>query len=369
MAKDYYETLGVGKGASKEEIKKAYKKLAKKYHPDINKDEHAEQKFKEINEAASVLGDDQKRQKYDQFGSAEPGMGGMGGFDFSNFSQGEGFDFGDLFDQFFGGGRRRQGPRRGSDLLYELDITLEEAAEGIEKTILVPRNETCTSCDGTGARTKSDLVTCDTCKGSGMLRKMRRTPFGMFASTTTCNVCHGQGKSIKEACESCDGAGLERHNRKIKVDIPQGIESGMRLRISEEGEAGEQGGPQGDLFVRVHVQEHEIFQRRGNDLYTEIPISFVMATLGGEVSVPTLTGKATMKIPEGTQTNTIFKLRSKGLHSIQGYGVGDQHVRVVVQTPSKLSKKQKELLVKFGKEGGDKVEEKKGFFSKLKDAF
>ncbi len=371
MGKDYYKILGVEKSATKEQIKKAYKKLAKKYHPDLNKDADAEKKFKEINEAAAVLGDDEKRQRFDQFGTADfTGHGGQG-FDFSDFARGGNFsfDFGDIFDQFFGGrSGRRRGPSRGPDLIYPLEITLDEVAFGGEKEILVPRKETCTKCKGSGAKSKSDIETCEACHGRGTATQTRRTPFGLFQTTGSCRDCGGQGKIIKEYCETCDGEGLLKKNRKIKVDIPKGVATGNKLRIAGEGEAGVQGGPRGDLYVAIHVLEHDLFERQREDIYIEIPISFVQAVFGGESEVPTLYGKVKMKIPASTQTNTLFNLRGKGLPSLQGYGKGDQKVRVIVQTPKKLNKKQKEILEKFAKAGGDVIQEK-GFFSRLKDKF
>jgi len=373
MAKDYYETLGVEKSATKEEIKKAYKNLAKKYHPDLNKASDAEQKFKEINEAASVIGNEQKRRNYDQFGSAEPGVGGGGftGFDFSDFMQGSGgFDFGSIFDEVFGGRRRRRrGPQPGNDLLYELSITLEEVEKGTNKDILIKRHDTCHICKGKGAKHDSDIQTCHECNGSGHVRVTRRTPFGMVQMSGACRVCGTEGSIIKNPCTQCDGTGTEFKSVKLTIKVPEGIESGMRLRLSEEGESGEKGGPKGDLYVQIEVGEHDTFERQGNDLYTEIPISFIQATLGGEVKVPTLAGSAKMKVPAGTQTHTVFKLRGKGLPSLRSHSNGDQKVRVIIQTPGKLTKKQRKLLEDYAKEGGDKVIEEKGFFKKLKEAF
>jgi molecular chaperone DnaJ len=351
MSKDYYKILGLENGASKEEIKKAYKKLAKKYHPDVNKEDDSTEKFKEINEAAAVLGDDQKRQQYDQFGTADPGMGSQG-FDASNFGFGqEGFDFGDIFDQLFGGsGRRgRRGPQRGNDLLYELEIELEDAAFGATKTISIPRLEKCTHCDGTGAEHKSDIVKCDDCDGSGYTRQERRTPFGYFSTTHPCRKCKGSGEFIKNECSECDGTGLVKKTRKIDVDIPKGIEDGLKLRISGEGEAGEKGAPQGDLYVEIHIEEHKTFERHENDIYLEIPISFVQASIGDEIEIPTLDGKAKLKIPAGTQTNTLFRMKDKGIPHLRGSGNGDEMVKVIVHTPEKLNKKQKELLKEFEK--------------------
>lgn len=371
--KEYYSTLGVDKNASKEEIKKAYKKLAKQYHPDLNKSPGAEQKFKEINEAAAVLGDDEKRRQYDQFGTADfSNMGGQGGFDYSEFMRGADFtfDFGDIFDQVFGGGAgRRSGRRRaarGSDLLYNLEITLEEAVFGVEKTLSIPRMEHCSTCKGSGAKDSSAVTTCQTCHGRGMVQQAQRTPFGIFATTSTCRHCGGEGSVVKDACPDCDGTGLVKQARKITINIPSGIETGMRLRSQGQGEAGEKGGPSGDLYVQLHVLEHDTFERHGHDLYTEVAISFVQAALGGEIDVPLLDGKnARLEIPAGTQTNTIFRLKGKGVDT--AHRTGDLQARAVIQTPARLSKKQKELLVQFAKEGGDKLEPQKGFFSRLKE--
>lgn len=358
--KDYYEVLGVGKNATKEEIKKAYKKLAKQYHPDVNKDANASEKFKEINEAASILGDEKKREQYDRFGTTAEGFGGFDseGFDFSDFAS---FDFGDIFDTFFGGGGRRggHGKRAGSDLLYELEITLEDAAFGAKINIVLQRQETCTRCNGSGAESDSDIAVCPSCNGSGYVRKSARTPFGMFTTTTTCGKCRGEGKVIKNPCSLCDGSGLVKKNRKIEVTIPAGIEEGSRLRIKGEGEAGEKGAPSGDLYVVVHIQQHNIFERKGDDICMDAPITFAQAALGGETEVPTLKGKATLKIPPGTQTHTILRLRGKGIPHLRGYGSGDQNVRVIVETPEKLSSRQKEILKEFE---GESTKKKKGLF-------
>ena len=365
--KDYYKILGVSKDATREEIKKAYKRLAKKYHPDVSKEADASEKFKEINEAAAVLGDDSKRQHYDQFGTTE-GMGGFdfSGFDFSDFMGGSSFDFGDIFDQFLGGGifgrgRRRRGPKRGADLRYDLEITLEEAATGTTKTILVPKLETCDKCKGKGAVNESDIKTCDECNGTGTVRQARRTPFGMFQTTTTCRKCGGQGIVIKEPCPLCDGNGRIEKNKKIEVNIPAGVDNGIKLRVQDEGEAGELGGQHGDLYVFIHVEEHKIFRREDNDIYLDCPISFKQAVLGDNIEVPTLDGKAELKIPSGTQTDTIFRMKNKGIPDLHGYGKGDQMVRVIVQIPTKLSKKQKDLIEQFDKE----FKNKKGFFDKM----
>lgn len=374
MAKDYYKLLGVEKNASKEDIKKAYKKLAKQYHPDMNKAPDAAEKFKEVNEAAAVLSDDEKRRMYDQHGTADFSgfQGGPQGFDFSEFMRGESTDFGEIFDMFFGGGgRRKRGSRRGSDLLYDMELSLEDVAAGVKKEIVIPRLDTCTSCKGSGASPKGEIITCKDCHGSGYVRHTRQTPFGMFQTTGTCRTCGGEGKSISHPCDTCNGSGLVKKQVTLTVDIPVGVEDGMRLRMQGEGEAAPKGGQQGDLYIRVNILEHDTFVREEDDLYTEIPISIVQAALGAEITVPTLIGKAKLTIPEGTQTHTIFKLKGQGLPNLRGHGSGDEHVRVIVQTPAKLSKKQRELLQQFAKDGGDKVVplKEKGFFSKLRDSF
>ena len=375
--KDYYETLGVEKSASVDEIKKAYKKLAKKYHPDLNADNKAESeaKFKEINEAYAVLGNEKNRENYDRFGTADGASNFSGfdqsGFDFSNFTENFGFD--DLFDSFFGGGSRRSTPnrtraRRGDDLRYDIEITLEEVFKGIKKTITVPKFDTCPDCDGSGAKSKSDIHTCETCGGHGAVRKTQRTPFGMFAQTVTCPECHGSGKEIKHKCPTCGGEGRVHVEKKIKVDIPAGIDSGNRLRLGGQGEAGVNGGSNGDLYVFVEVKDHPIFDRDGSDLYIEIPISFAQAAMGDSVEVPTIDGKAKMKIPAGTQSGTKFRLKNEGLPELNGYGNGSQYVTVQIKTPEKLNKKQIQLLNEFEKVSSEKFDYKK-FFSKIKDMF
>ena len=349
MTKDYYEVLGVGKDASKDEIKKAYKKLAKKYHPDINKDAGSEAKFKEINEAAAILGDDQKRQQFDKFGTAD--TSGFQGFDFG------GFDFEDLFGTFFGGGNNRsRGQSRGSDLRLDLEITLEEAFSGVEKTVVIPRMEECDKCSGSGAKTSSDVKTCQDCNGQGVVREQKRTVFGIFATTATCRTCKGQGKIITENCDFCEGEGRVHNNRKLDVNIPAGADTGTRLRVMGEGEAGELGGSTGNLYIIIHVRDHELFTREGDNLSIDVPITFGQAALGSEVEVPTINGKTKLKIPSGTQTHTIFRIKGKGMPSLEGYGSGDQNVRVILQVPEKLTKKQKDLIKEFDEK------KKKGFF-------
>ncbi len=370
MAKDYYKILGVSKNATKEEIKKAYKNLAKKYHPDVNKEDDTAEKFKEINEAASVLGDDEKRAQYDQFGDAESfkRSSGFRGFDSSDFgfdfTDSASFDFGDIFDRFFGtgsfGSRRRERESRGSDLRYDLEITLEEAAFGATKTLTIPRLEKCEKCDGTGAESDSDIVECSQCSGSGYEKRTQRTPFGIISTTRTCSKCHGSGRYVKNECKSCDGTGLIKRTRKIEIKIPQGAEDGTNLRIAGEGEAGEKGGYAGDLYVILHQKPDRLFERDGDDINIKLELPFSVAALGGEIEVPTLKGKATLKIPAGTQSNTIFRMKGKGIPHLHGYGIGDENVEIIIKVPDKLTKRQRELLKEF-----DKESESKGFFDKV----
>ncbi|MBN2458585.1 molecular chaperone DnaJ [Candidatus Woesearchaeota archaeon] len=371
--KDYYRILGVNKDASRDEIKKAYKNLAKKYHPDLNKgDNDSSEKFKEINEAAAVLGDDKKRQQYDRFGSTGEGFSGFEGFDSSSFG-GFGFgdmDFGDIFESFFGGGRGRRSykqKRRGADLRYELRITLEDAAKGVKKRIVIPRYETCDRCGGSGAESPSDVIACPDCNGTGYVRRTQRTPFGMFSTTANCPKCNGDGRIIKKLCSKCRGTGRVEKERRLEVAVPAGVETGSQLRIQNEGEAGEKGAPPGDLYIYITIEEHEIFERKGDDIYIEVPISFVQAVFGDEIEVPTLSGKVKMSIPSGTQTNTVFRLKGKGIMGLRSYTAGDQMVRVVIKTPKKLSKRQKEILMEFAKETKEEISTK-GFFSKLRNA-
>jgi|TARA_Y100000310_G_scaffold345855_1_gene471484 molecular chaperone DnaJ len=359
MSKDYYKILGVDKNASKEDIKKAYKKLAKKYHPDLNKSPDAAEKFKEINEAASVLGDEQKKSQYDQFGTTGEQFQGFGESDFSDFMSdigGFGFDFDSIFENVFGGRRTRR-RQRGSDLRYDLEIELGDAAFGATKTIDVPRLEGCEKCNGTGAEDPDDIVSCDECGGKGVSTRTQRTPFGLFQTTTTCRKCRGQGKYVKNDCSKCDGQGVVRKTRKIEVKIPAGAEHGTNLRMQGEGEAGEKGVDPGDLYIVIHVKPHKTFERQGSDIYVKIPVFFTTAILGGSIEVPTLKGKATLKIPAGTQSNTTFRMKKQGIPELQGHHVGDEHVEVIISVPEKLTKKQKDLLKEFEKES-----DKKGMF-------
>ncbi len=365
MKRDYYEILGIDKNASQEEIKKAYRRLAKKYHPDINLDKkEAGEKFKEISEAYEILADPDKRSNYDMFGHAAVqdafGRGGFSWGDFTHFGDIEdlfGKDFfgsrdffgRDIFDIFFGSKKERYGPTRGADLRYDLDITLGDAAFGTTKEVEISRMVTCDSCDGSGAK-PGGLKACPDCNGTGQIRQSKRTAFGVFTSVTTCNKCHGNGKIIESFCTTCHGDGKVRRTRKISIKIPPGVDTDTRLRIVGEGEAGTSGGSAGDLYVIVDVKPHDIFKRSGDDVICEIPISFTQAALGAEVEVPTLEGKTKIKIPPGTQTGALFSLKGMGIPHLNRRGSGDQHVKVVVKTPTKLSKEQKELLLKLEEE-------------------
>lgn len=369
--KDYYKILGVEKTASKEEIKKAYKKLAKQYHPDLNKDDpNSEKKFKEINEAASILTDEQKRSQYDQYGSNGPQFGGgQGGFGGAGFGSGfGGFDFNDIFDSFFGGGMggsRSRGPRAGSDLRYDIEITLEKVAIGLEKKIKIKKRDKCSVCEGKGGKGHK---TCSTCNGQGRVIQQRRTAFGVFQSQTVCNACRGRGETVEETCHHCNGTGQEVREKTIQISIPPGVEEGTRLRIANEGEAGEPGAAMGDLYIFVHIKENKIFHRDGSDLHIEVPITFSQAALGTTIEVPTITGKADLKVPAGTQPETRLRMKGKGLPHLRQYGNGDQYVKITVDVPIKLSKKQKELLKEFDKENkGKKPHEK--LFDAIKEAF
>ncbi len=376
MAKDYYETLGVKKDASQDEIRKAYKKLAKKYHPDLNKDNaEAESKFKEINEAYKVIGDEKSRRNYDRFGTAD-GQGGQGfsGSDFGGFG---GFDFNDVFDDFFGGSNpfggfsnrgSRTRARRGSDLRYDVEIDLEDAFAGKTIYIDIPGHDTCEKCGGSGAFSDDDIVTCKTCNGTGAVRVTKRTPFGLFSQTSVCQDCGGSGKTINRKCSECGGLGTVERTKRLKVDIPPGVDTGSRLRVPSEGDIGENGGSRGDLFVFINVKEHKVFTRDDEDIHIEIPISFVQASLGDEIEVPTLESKAKMKIPAGTQSETVFRLKDKGMPRVNSSSRGSQYVKVTVKVPEKLTQKQKDLLKEYDKISKDRFDYK-SFFNRIKDAF
>ncbi|RME32202.1 molecular chaperone DnaJ [Candidatus Woesearchaeota archaeon] len=359
---DYYEILGVPRNATREEIKKAYKKLAKKYHPDVNKSPEAEKKFKEISEAAAVLGDEEKRRQYDSVGheAFTKSGGGFSGFDFSGF--GPGTDFGDIFESFFGGGfndffgRRR---RRGADLRYDVTLTLQEVAEGVTKRLRIRKEDVCPHCHGSGAEEKR---TCGTCHGSGHVAQMRRTPFGVFQSTTTCPHCNGRGFVAVKTCRTCRGRGHVEREKELRVEIPAGVEDGTRLRVAGEGEVGEGGA--GDLYVFISIKEHPLFKRDGSDLHIDVPISFFQAVFGDAITVPTLTGKAKVKVPAGTQSGTTFRLRGKGLPGMHR-GHGDELVTVHVETPQKLTKKQEKALRAASEAFGKSPS--KSLFEKLKE--
>lgn len=350
--KDYYETLGVTKSATQEDIKKAYRKLAMKHHPDRNPDDHkkAEEAFKMVKEAYEILSDDQKRAAYDQYGHAafEQGGNGAGGAGFGG-AAGFGDAFGDIFGDIFGGGRQGGGQRnnvyRGADLRYNMEISLEEAAKGSETKIRIPSMAECDTCHGSGAKIGKSPVTCTTCAGHGQVRMQQ----GFFSVQQTCPKCSGSGKIIKEddKCGTCHGAGRIKQNKTLSVKIPAGVDEGDRIRLNGEGEAGVNGGPTGDLYVVIHLKEHEIFQRDGGNLHCEMPISFSTAALGGEIEVPTLGGSAKMKIPAETQTGGVFRLKGKGIKPLRQSDHGDLMVHVVVETPVKLTEHQKKLLREF----------------------
>ncbi len=367
---DYYELLGVARDASDRDIKKAYRRLAMKYHPDRNPDDkEAELKFKEISEAYEVLSDAQKKAAYDQYGHA--GLDGQGGFGGGGFEGGFSDIFGDVFGDIFGGGgggRRRSNVRRGADLRYNLELSLEEAVRGCDKTLKVPTYVACETCDGSGAKPGTSAKTCGTCGGVGQVRMQQ----GFFSVQQTCPTCRGEGKVITDPCGSCHGQGRVEKTKTLQVKIPAGVDTGDRIRLAGEGEAGSHGGPAGDLYVQVSVRKHPIFERDGQHLYCEVPISFVDAALGGELDVPTLEGRVKLKIPAETQTGKMFRLRGKGIKPVRGGSLGDLMVKVVVETPVKLNGRQKELLKEFQ----DATEEqhkhgpkKHGFFDSVKKFF
>jgi molecular chaperone DnaJ len=378
--RDYYEILEVSRTASGDEIKRSYRKLAVKFHPDKNPGDHAaEEKFKELGEAYDVLSDGEKRSAYDRFGHAAFAQGtagprgGAGGFHdpFDIFREvfGSSGGGGGIFEQFFGGGGQRadrEGKQRGSDLRYDMQIGLEEAAFGCDKEIEVSKLEGCTACSGTGAEQGSRAVTCPACGGRGQVISSR----GFFQVSQTCGRCRGTGTVIERPCRKCGGEGRAEMTSRIKLKIPAGIEDGSRLRSSRNGEAGIRGGPPGDLYVVIHIKEHEVFEREGDSLYCEVPISFTTAALGGEVEVPTLEGRAHLKIPAGTQGATVFKLRGKGIPTLNSSQRGDLMVRVLVEVPTKLNGEQRRKLEEFaGLMGDDNTPLHKSFFEKAKDFF
>ncbi|MCM3089117.1 molecular chaperone DnaJ [Bhargavaea ginsengi] len=374
--RDYYEVLGVTKSASKEEIKKAYRQLSKKYHPDLNKDEGSDEKFKEIAEAYEVLSDEDKRARYDQFGHADAAGGfGGGGFGGGGFGGGAaGFDFDDILNTFFGGGggRRRDpnAPRQGSDLAYTMTIDFMEAVFGKDTEIEVDKEETCDTCGGDGAKPGTSVSTCGECGGSGQISVAQNTPFGQMVNRRSCPTCQGTGKIIPEKCSECHGAGRVTKRKRIKVNIPAGVEDGQQLRVAGQGEPGINGGPAGDLYVEFRVRPHERFVREGDDVLLELRINFPQAALGDEVEVPTVHGKVKLKIPAGTQTGTTFRLKGKGVPNVHGYGTGDQHVIIKLITPTKMTEKQKQLMRDFAAVSGDAPDEyQSSLFDRLKRTF
>lgn len=371
--RDYYEVLGLNKNASADDIKNAYKSLAKKFHPDVSKESNSEEKFKEILEAYNILSDPQKKANYDQFGHATEGFQGFQGFRGTG-QYGFDFDFEDLFSNFgsFGGfedvfreafgtsgysGRTRA--KKGSSLRIDLDLKFEEAAFGTEKELFVERIEKCDSCNGVGGNGEEK---CSKCNGKGMVQNIQRTPFGVFSTTTACGKCNGTGKTFKNFCNKCNGKGILKVRKKISVKVPAGIDAGQHLRLEEEGNAGMHGGANGDLFVVIFIEPHNIFKRDGSDILCEIPLNFTEAALGGKIEVPTLKEKAILTIPQGTQSGTIFRLKGKGIKKLNSQEHGDEFVKVIIQTPKNLTKKQKELLEELQKE--EKLsKEKKGFWN------
>ena len=369
---EYYDRLGVSKDASRDEIKRAYRKMSKKYHPDINKEPGAEEKYKEVQEAYETLSDDQKRAAYDQYGpDGANGFGGQGGF--GGFDGGAGFGgFEDIFSSFFGGGATRNpnAPRQGDDLQYRVNLSFEEAIFGAEKEVHYNREATCKTCSGSGAKPGTSPVTCGRCHGQGVINVDTQTPLGMMRRQVTCDVCHGTGQEIKELCQTCHGTGHEKQSHKVSVKIPAGVETGQQIRLAGQGEAGFNGGPYGDLFVIINVNPSDKFTRDGSTIYYTLNISFVQAALGDTVEVPTVHGNVEMTIPAGTQTGKTFRLKGKGAPRLRGGSQGDQHVTVKIVTPTKLNDAQKEALLAFAKASGDEkiAPQKKGFFNKVKDA-
>ena len=343
IKRDYYEILCVDRDATEEEIKRAFRKLAFKYHPDHNHDDGATDKFKEVNEAYEVLCDPDRRAAYNRFGHGAEGFWGqdLNGFDLGGL--------GDIFDAFFGGAATtRQAPQRGTDLYYSITISFEEAALGCEKEITILRTENCSLCQGVGTKPGIQPARCPSCNGTGQVRRIQQSLFGRFAHTTTCTQCHGDGRIITDPCPQCRGTGREKQKRNIKVNIPAGVDNGAQIRLSNEGEAGTKGGASGDLYIHLSVAEHEFFTRYNDDIIYELPINFVQAALGTEVEVPTLNGKTKLKIPAGSQTGQVFKLKGKGVTHLRGHGHGDELVTLFVATPDSLTEKQRRLLRELG---------------------
>ncbi|MHC6179119.1 molecular chaperone DnaJ [Clostridium sp. JNZ X4-2] len=376
--KDYYEILGLKKGASDDDIKRAFRKLALKYHPDRNQgNKEAEEKFKEINEAYQILSDPQKKSQYDQFGTADfnggSGFeGGFGGFDFSDMG-----GFGDIFDSFFGGGfssgrKRRNGPEKGADLEYTLNLTFEQAVFGVEKEISITRNEKCSTCNGTGAKKGTHPHTCDKCGGTGQIRTQRNTPLGNFVTMSTCDKCGGKGTIISDPCPECKGRGTVRKRRNIKVKVPAGVDNGNIIPIRGQGEQGKNGGGPGDLYINVRVSSHSKFKRSGFDIYLDTHVSFGKVTLGTSIKVPTIDGDVKYEIPAGTQPGTVFRLRGKGVPKVNGRGRGDQYVKIIVDVPKNLNERQKEAIIMLMEASGEIPAAgtgRKSFMDKFKHGF
>ena len=373
--RDYYEVLGVSRGASEDEIKKAYKKMARKYHPDLNPgDKTAEEKFKEVNEAYEVLSDADKKARYDQYGHAgvDPnfGAGGFGGGFDGSFDFGDlGYIFGSFFGGGFGGGRRTNpnAPQRGESIRMSIAISFEEAAFGCEKAVTVERYETCDTCHGNGCAPGTSPEVCPDCHGTGTVQVRRQTPMGVFATSSPCPKCGGKGRIIHQPCKDCRGSGMVRKKKTIQASIPAGIDNGQTISIRGQGNAGKNGGPAGDLLITITVRPHELFRREGTSVLCEAPITFTQAVLGAELEIPTIDGKVKYTLPEGTQSGTTFRLKGKGIPSINGRGRGDQYVTVYIETPKNLNKEQKEALKKFAETMGESnYEEQKKFFKKFK---
>lgn len=372
--RDFYEVLGVSKDATPEEIKSAYRKMARKYHPDVNHAEDANEKFKEINDAYEILSDAQKRATYDRYGhdafdpTRNAGAGGFGGFDMGDLG-----GFGDIFDMFFGGGGsgrgQRNGPRRGADKEMRLDIDFEDAVFGVEKEIEITRVETCDHCNGNGAEPGTKIKSCPECNGSGQVRTVQNTPFGRFETMKTCSRCRGEGRVLEKPCTKCRGNGQVRKPRKLNVRIPAGIDTGSRMRIQGEGEQGLRGGPAGDLYIVMVVKPHPVFTREGYMLTRSLKVNFVQAALGADIEIPLLGGAShTLHIPEGTQPGTALFVKGKGVPHLNGHRTGDLKIIVEVNIPTKLSKRQRELLTSFYDSESEERNEKKGLFEKFKDA-
>lgn len=368
--KDYYELLGLAKGASDAEIKSAFRKLAVKYHPDKNQgNKEAEERFKEINEAYQVLSDADKKAQYDRFGTTDfnGGGGGFGDYDFSGMG---GFDdIGDIFSSFFGGGsrKRRNGPEKGEDLEYRMNLTFEEAVFGAEKEIKILRSETCESCSGTGAKAGTSKTTCDKCRGTGQVKTQRNTPLGSFVSSSTCDKCGGNGTTIKDPCNTCHGAGKTKKERKITINIPAGVDDGNVMPLRGQGEHGTKGGPPGDLYISIRVSKHSTFVRKGFDIYMDRHISMAKAALGTEIKVPTVDGDVVYTVPSGTQPGTMFRLKGKGVPKINSHLRGDQYINIIVDVPKHMDENQKEILRSFLEASGESMEDEKkpGFIGKI----